>query len=373
MAKVQIGNIKKDIPTTVFVHARTTSVDYEYLYSEIYGVSPKYKCEYIIPKNGDDTTGKIYDEIYQGLVETGDFEVLDYSYEHKVVYNNWNSRDGIDECRVNSYCLASKDNVEPVFIVYSYGSISIETHIGMEKIKTTIEKYLKKYASNDGNVKAYIITNDISLDMDEFNINLKGDLDFDLYNEGFEDVHNKMVKSLDEDENGVYLLYGTPGSGKTTYIRHLIKECTTKDRKFVYIPIELVAELTNMSIISFLMEHKGSVFIIEDCESLVTNTDGGRNGVISNLLNMTDGLLADALHIKFICTFNTDEGEIDEALLRPGRCRVRYKFENLEKSRANKVADKMGFRHIDKDTSLAELFNEDVSFKEEKKRKIGFK
>ena len=120
------------------------------------------------------------------------------------------------------------------------------------------------------------------------------------------------------------------------------------------------------------MRNRGNVFIIEDCENLVTVDEGIRSDGITDLLNMTDGLLSDALNIKIICTFNTDYEKIDDALLRPGRCRCKYEFDLLDKDRANKVAEKFNLQKVDKDISLAELFNPEESFVEEKKRRIGF-
>ena len=182
----------------------------------------------------------------------------------------------------------------------------------------------------------------------------------------------RSKKSIENDKNGLYLLYGKPGTGKSTYIRHLIKECGNDKRKFIYVPSKLFEDFTDPTILPFLLRNKGCVFIIEDCENLVTVDDGIRSDSITDLLNMTDGLLADALNIKIICTFNTDYEKIDDALMRPGRCRCKYEFNLLDKTKANKVAKKFGLGKVDKDISLAELFNPELDFVEEKKRKIGF-
>ena len=191
-----------------------------------------------------------------------------------------------------------------------------------------------------------------------------------MYNEGFDKVNDEIVRSIKEDDNGLYILHGEAGTGKTTYIRHLIKQLR-KVKKFVYIPSNLVNDITNPQFISFIMDNKNCVFVVEDCENLVVNKGDKRSSAVADMLNMTDGILADALKIKFICTFNTQEKNIDEALLRPGRCRMRYNFGKLKEERANKAAKKLGLKEPNKDISLAELFAGGNQFIEEKK-KIGF-
>ena len=52
--------------------------------------------------------------------------------------------------------------------------------------------------------------------------------------------------------------------------------------------------------------------------------------------------------------------------------KCKYEFNLLDKEKANKVAKKFGLGKVDKDISLAELFNPELDFVEEKKRKIGF-
>lgn len=363
--EIKVGNITKTIPNNLYANLNLDSIDPDYLYAEIYGSYPIYSCSYSLDESVDDETD-CYTEVFNDLQKSGEFEVMMYRYNYT---NNPNKKSSIDNIIAEKYLLFHKE--KPVAIYYSYDGIYVISHTGTEVITDVIENTLKKYVKTSDAVKCHIIMREHGTYLSDFTIPLKGDLDFGLYNEGFEDVHKDIVKSIKEDNNGLYLLYGKPGTGKTTYIRHLIKECGTDERKFVYVPSNLFGEFTNPSFLPFLIENKGCVFIIEDCESLVTTIDGIRNDVITDLLNMTDGLLADALNIKIICTFNIDDGQIDEALLRPGRCRCKYEFNLLKKDRANEVAERLGLEKVNKDVSLADLFNSGKSFVEEKK-KMGF-
>ena len=380
-AKVKIGDTNKVIQNNLYVRTMSTSFDATSWYIELFGTLPVYEFWANITRVDEDEDFDIYNMIFNDLVKTGDFTPLVYEY------NNTSSKKTRDidapsyinnhrpvdvNTFVSRFYLVS--NTEPAVIYYDCDSLYIMSHLGVDKINEIFEKYLKKYDQEDTKVKCYVIVKDPELYLDDFDIKLNGELDFDLYNDGFEDIHNNIVNSIENDENGLYLLYGKPGTGKSTYIRHLIKRCNTDKRRFVYVPSALFGDFTNPGILPFLLRNKGCVFIIEDCENLVTVEDGIRSEGITDLLNMTDGLLADALNIKIICTFNTDYNKIDDALLRPGRCRCKYEFDLLDGEKANKVAKKFGLKPVDKDISLAELFNPEVEiFENKKKKKIGFK
>ena len=52
--------------------------------------------------------------------------------------------------------------------------------------------------------------------------------------------------------------------------------------------------------------------------------------------------------------------------MRPGRCRCKYEFELLDVEKENKVAKKFGLKEVDDDVSLAELFNPEIEFTDNK-------
>ena len=199
------------------------------------------------------------------------------------------------------------------------------------------------------------------------------DVDFDThYNDDFKEAYKKTLSFLNEQESGLIVWHGEKGSGKTTAIRHLL---THTDKNYLLVTNSIAAHMAEPEFVAFMMENKDSIFILEDCEQILMNREENRfGGAISNILNMSDGLMSDIFNIKFICTFNTDIDNIDEALLRPGRCFVNYEFRSLEAEKAIKLLESLGHK-IDKprDMTLAEIYN----YKEEEKpiqkpKKIGF-
>ena len=378
MVKVNIGNTVKEVGNNLYAMSQMKAVDQDHWYMEIFDALPVYRYSMDINRIDEDEDFDIYNVIFNDLVASGDFVPLLYDYG-KLNYGKTKPRceesveeSNTEKIETNRFILVS--NKEPVMIYLDFEMINVVSHLGTDKIEEVVNKYLKKYDQEDDRVKCYVIVKDPDLYLDNFNVDIEGKLDFDLYNDGFEEAHKSIVNSILKDKNGLYLLYGKPGTGKSTYIRHLISECETDKRKFIYVPSKLFEDFTDPAILPFLLRNRGCVFVIEDCEDLITVDDGERSDGISDLLNMTDGILADALNIKIICTFNTDYHKIDEALLRPGRCKCKYEFELLDKDKANKVAEKLGLQKVNKDVSLAELFNPEIEYTSEskKKKKIGF-
>lgn len=198
-------------------------------------------------------------------------------------------------------------------------------------------------------------------------------VDFDThYNDDIKIMHKELLAFLNERESGLAVIHGAAGTGKTFYIKHLL---SSLDKQFILVTNSIAAHMAEPEFIAFMMENKDSIFILEDCEQILMAREENRfGGAISNILNMSDGLMSDIFNIKFICTFNTDINNIDEALLRPGRCFVNYEFKPLEARKANKLLESLGHK-IDnsRDMTLAEIYN----YKKEEvikatPRKIGF-
>jgi ATPase family associated with various cellular activities (AAA) len=211
-------------------------------------------------------------------------------------------------------------------------------------------------------------------------LNIKSDFSKDIlqynYNDDFTRVDDVIIDAINEDKKGLILLHGEPGTGKTSYIKYLITG--DSKRRIVYIPTHLTTSIASPSFISFVKsELSNSVLVIEDAEQVLLTRESGESHkeAVSNILNLTDGILADALNLLIICTFNTKMENIDKALLRKGRLLLEYKFSNLSLQKSNALSQKLYGKSVDVAMPLSDIYNLEydlITPAEPKKLKFGF-
>lgn len=193
---------------------------------------------------------------------------------------------------------------------------------------------------------------------------------YDLYY-GEKFPHEKLKNFVNDDKcDSLLLLHGDPGTGKSNFLKDLITE---SKRDVIYIPPSMMATISSPGFVSFMLQNKKNILIIEDAEEILSIE---RNSATNNLLGICDGFLKDALGLKVVCTFNCDIGKIDPALMRKGRMYFEYKFGKLSIDECNKLAEHVGLEiDVKEPMTLADLFNSgkmtsvENSFEE---RRIGF-
>ena len=243
-----------------------------------------------------------------------------------------------------------------------------------DAVTSVITPLAKSRRERENNISLVIQTNR-GYDTTSFELP-KQKLDIELgYGKSFKPIHEKIIHKLNEPKSkGLVLLHGTPGTGKTHYLKYLASKI--KNKRVLFIPPFLADFITSPEMTPFLIQNAGSVLFIEDAEKVITDRNtGGGNGV-SNILNITDGILSDILNIQIVATFNMDKAKIDSALLRKGRLIAEHKFDALPIEDAQTLIDSLGFEHnADKPMTLTEIYNlSEVEYKTEEKSKptIGF-
>lgn len=202
----------------------------------------------------------------------------------------------------------------------------------------------------------------------------KPSLNIDLhYNDDFQEISKSIITSIKKSKTqGLYLFHGMPGTGKSTYIKHLIHQQT---KQVIFMPPNMAGNLDSMELTEFLIDNPNCILVIEDAEDLIVSRDNDYNSRLSFLLNITDGILSDSLGIQIIATFNTELKNIDKALLRKGRLTSIYEFKELEAHKANNLLKKLNHDFLTKiPMSLADIFNYEVdtNYKGNAKKSVGF-
>ena len=269
-------------------------------------------------------------------------------------YHNQNER------KINSAYLELSRNL----IVY-LNSSKVETEVfyntkvsaeELAKLETIILKF-RRPDIEEKTVGIITLTPTGTLDIKRFPIQHE-EIDINkYYNSDFSEFDELVKKRLSlRNGKGILLFHGEAGTGKTTYLRHLIQSL---HRSFLYLPSELSNQLSQPGFVTFLLaQAKNNILIIEDCEQLLLKRKPDVSSPISGILNLSDGLLSDVLSITLICTFNSVLSQIDPAILRKGRLISRYQFHPLSPDKANALLKENGIeRTVSEPLTLAEIFN----------------
>jgi len=206
--------------------------------------------------------------------------------------------------------------------------------------------------------------------MDVKRTRLKLDL---FYEDDFAGVHDTIIRRLNKkDDKGIVLLHGLPGTGKTTYLRYLVGKIK---KRVLFIPPDMAAQIANPELVRLLIDHPNSILVIEDAENIIMQRQPGADSAVSNLLNISDGLLSDFLNVQIVCTFNSNMSMVDKALLRKGRLIASYEFGKLSINKARQLNEHLGNKSlIHQPMTVSEIINQkERAFAVQERAVIGFK
>jgi len=134
------------------------------------------------------------------------------------------------------------------------------------------------------------------------------------------------AKALDNGK--IIIFHGRPGTGKTWAIRSLLTSWKQWTEPIVLVdPEEMLSSAEYfLSVMEGVSKGAVRVVIIEDADQIVEK-DGTRSADLSRMLNLTDGLIGASSDLIVLLSTNASPGQLDPALLRPGRCLATVNFE----------------------------------------------
>ena len=180
--------------------------------------------------------------------------------------------------------------------------------------------------------------------------------DTKFYPEFYPSIPNvdEYIDTYNKSTANVLILLGEPGTGKTSFIRHML----LKDSTTAYTTYDEEVMQDDSIYIKFLKDSDVRYLILEDADLILTDRLHDNNKVMSRILNTADGLMS-FKNKKIIFTANIrDTTKIDEALLRRGRCFDTLHFQALSYEDACKAAKsaKLKIPAEERSYTLAELF-----------------
>lgn len=369
------------------MHVQNQVVDYPYapkdppIYSGVFNHFYEFFKKHNSQPNFFESRIRIEEQIVQDIKNLGGVQLFihdtEYKSENKKIEKTnelvLEYKDSIIvlllSSYTNHYSTIDSENYDETKLRKYFCKILYKNEETLNEIKS-----LFKYDEEKNKKNVYLLCkSEGMLITQKFKIKLPSeDIDISLnYGEELRDKKDVLIEKLNKNQSGLALFSGPPGTGKSTFIKYL---STQTQRKIIYLPSTAADELTDPGFLTFISDYKNCILLLEDAEKVIRSRELQENHAVSNILNMTDGLLGDCLNIFIIATFNTTKDKIDSALLRKGRLVLEHEFSELPIDNCNKIFEKLGLdKKTDIPLTLAEIYNQEDNFiKKEEKQKIGF-
>ena len=175
------------------------------------------------------------------------------------------------------------------------------------------------------------------------------------YPELKEGVHRFIARYLEAPET-VLVLQGPPGTGKTRLIRGILGAMTRRksDPAQALYTADMRALASDEVFVKFITGAHDA-FIIEDADHLLKpRADGNEN--LHRFLTIADGVVRSQGRKIIFSTNLPNVGDLDEALIRPGRCFARVYVRNLSVAEAKALAEEIAAGDVEKQARAAVAF-----------------
>jgi hypothetical protein len=173
------------------------------------------------------------------------------------------------------------------------------------------------------------------------NFNFK-DIDY-FYNDDTIKQVNKLSKKIKKSNQGLSIIYGEKGVGKTSIVEFLSEK--VKNKQFIYLPTNLFENtINNPEFKNFLKKFKNPVLVLDDAELFFSETFYVKSNIFTtNLLQLVDGFDSHELGINLVLILNCEkETDIDSYLLSSNNILEVIEIGELSKTKANQLQKHLG-------------------------------
>lgn len=232
-----------------------------------------------------------------------------------------------------------------IFFAYRVIAVDHRTHvllIGDIESGKKIIGLLREMEESYGIIKIKRLFAQPNRRLDMTSIAIKqSEVDDDIYRTlypTFEKTPREFLDGYMASDSPIVFLMGSPGTGKTSYLKYLLAESPKDEPKFL---IDSSAVLNSPELFNYLRDTPGGgILVIEDADNFLGKREGG-NTQMTELLNMTSGLGQASL--KIVITTNLPQlSSVDEALLRNGRTYAIMEFKPYTSDEAVAVREVLG-------------------------------
>lgn len=165
-----------------------------------------------------------------------------------------------------------------------------------------------------------------------------------LYDEAYpflEKGVSHFIRQFLSASESVLVLQGLPGTGKTRLIRAILGEISRQkeDKARALYTGDMKALASDEIFVKFITGWDDA-FVIEDADHLLKPRSHG-NEHLHKFLSIADGVVRSQGRKIIFSTNLPNVSDLDDALIRPGRCFARISFQKLSLEEAQRLADRL--------------------------------